>query len=142
MQKLENLLYDDELSEFDLSQTAPCDDRLMTKLTLDDYDWMYYTLETYLPTRKQGFLYVKVEYSGFVSSEMFVKQKLEDGVIVVHKIGFDSKIFSDFLVRYMNQHIAQWNETYAFSGGKLMIELFNEILNNAKSYELSEGEKA
>ena len=46
MKELEKIIYDENLSEFDLSKTAPCDDRIMTKLTLDDYDWMVYRLET------------------------------------------------------------------------------------------------
>ena len=139
MNKLECLKYDKELSAFDLSKTAPCDDRIMTKLTLDDYDWMSYVFETYFPTKDQGLLHVKIEYAGFTVSEMVVTQKFDNDYLVIHKVEFDSRIFSDFLKSYMNHHIAQWEETYAFNGGELAIDLFNEILKHAKSYNMQSG---
>ena len=89
--KLQKINYDENLSEFDLSLTAPCDDRLMTKLTLADYDWMSYVFETFLPTKTQGFLSVKVDYTGFTISQMIVNQQINDKTLV-HTIDFNSDI--------------------------------------------------
>ena len=133
--KLQKINYDENLSEFDLSLTAPCDDRLMTKLTLDDYDWMSYVFETFLPTKTQGFLSVKVDYTGFTISQMIVNQQINDKTIV-HTIDFNSDIFIEFLKDFLTKHIAQWSQKYAFCGEKEAVELFNKILDNHNDYKI------
>ena len=130
---LKPIRYDDTLSEFDLNLTAPCDDRLMTKLTLDDYDWMTYTFETWLPTKKQGLLKVKVEYIGATTCTMIVTQHHENQIIR-HKIIFNSDIFKDFIRDFMTKHIAQWDSTYAFCGEEEAVNFFNTILEKKSDY--------
>ena len=137
-ERLKPIKYDEKLSEFDLSLTAPCDDRLMTKLTLDDYDWMTYIFETWLPTKAQGMLYVKVEYVGTTSSIMTVVQHNNDNKSVTHKITFDTDLFQDFIKDYMTKHIAQWDSTYAFCGEQEAVNFFNTIINNPIDYTIEQ----
>ena len=136
--RLKPIKYDEKLSEFDLSLTAPCDDRLMTKLTLDDYDWMTYIFETWLPTKAQGMLYVKVEYVGTTSSMMIVTQHTNDNNSVVHKITFDTELFKDFIKDFMTKHVAQWDSTYAFCGEEEAINFFNTIIENNTDYTIEQ----
>lgn len=135
-ERLQPIKYDEKLSEFDLTLTAPCDDRLMTKLTLDDYDWMTYIFETWLPTKTQGMLYVKVEYVGTTTSMVIVTQHRNDNNSVTHKILFDTDLFKDFIKNYMTKHIAQWDSTYAFCGEEEAVNFFNTILNNHIDYTI------
>lgn len=132
--KLKPIFYDPELTEFNLEQQAPCDDRFSTELHLEDYDWMTYKFITYLPTKKQGFLSVTIEYFGTTFSMMTVEQIIKNKKYI-HNITFDSDIFIDFLIRFMTQHVKQWDEKYAFCGEELAIELFNTILMKATDYE-------
>lgn len=137
-ERLKPVKYDENLSEFDLNLTAPCDDRLMTKLTLDDYDWMTYTFETWLPTKAQGMLYVKVEYVGTTSSIMIVNQDKNNTNSVVHKITFDTELFKDFIKDYLTKHMAQWDSTYAFCGEEEAVNFFNTIIENHTDYIIEE----
>ena len=133
-EKLKPIAYDIDLSAFDLSQTAPCDDRLMTRLTLDDYDWMQYTFETWFPTREQGFLYVKVEYIGSTISTMFVEQDKK----YIHEVLFDSDLFKNFNQKFLTEHLKQWDtHAYAFCGEQLAVEFFNEILEKNQGYKIT-----
>lgn len=43
IEKLDFIIFDDK--EFDYSRRTGCDDRIETRLTLKDYDWMEYTFE-------------------------------------------------------------------------------------------------
>ena len=152
-EKLKPVNYDDTLSEFDLSLTAPCDDRLMTELRLCDYDWMQYVFKTCLPTKSQGFLRVEIKYFGCKDSTMVVcqnlnphkgGQKAETGEpeIYIHKMQFDTDIFVEFLKKYMSAHIAQWDSTYAFCGEKMAVEIFNKILENSRDYQITKKGEA
>ena len=135
---LKHIKYDKELSEFDLSMTAPCDDRLMTKVTLDDYDWMDYKFETYFPTKTQGLLHMTLNYVGFVTSYMTVEQKINDKT-VTHTLEFDSDIFIEFIKDFLTKHIAAWDETYAFCGEKEAVEIYNKILDNHTDYKVEQS---
>ncbi len=135
--KLQKITYDEQLTEFDLSRTTPCDDRLMTKLTLDDYDWMEYTFESWFPTRAQGFLHICVIYAGTVRSEMQVEQTINDKVYK-HSIIFATDIFVDFIKDYMTKHLAQWDSEHAFCGEREAVEFYNKILDNAVDHKYEE----
>lgn len=138
--KLKPIFYDPELTEFNLEQQAPCDDRLITELHLEDYDWMSYQFKTYLPTKKQGFLDITIEYFGLISSTMIVKQNTQNNENFTHLITFNSDIFITFLIEYMTQHMKQWSSEYVFCGEELAIELFNNILTKATDYKIFQGE--
>ena len=141
MFKLKPISYDPELTEFNLEKQEPCNDRLITELHLEDYDWMTYEFKTFLPTKKQGILNVNISYFGTISSVMVVKQITKDDENFIHTIYFDSDIFIAFLIKYMTQHIKQWDSKYAFCGEELAIELFNNILAKATDYTISEDYK-
>ena len=138
--KLQPIPYDIELTAFDLSQTEPCDDRLITELHLSDYDWMDYKFIVYLPTKTQGFLTTKMEYFGTITSEMIVEQTLSDKEKYTHKIVFDTHLFVNFIKRYMKAHLEQWDSTYAFCGEAMAVEFFNTIINNHLSYQIEPHE--
>ena len=55
--KSEDLIFSDDIE----------DDRTNTYLTLNDYDWMNYTLSTRFRTKDMGLLNVKFEYVGFTA---------------------------------------------------------------------------
>lgn len=135
--KLKPIVYDPELTEFDLSMTEPCDDRLITELHLSDYDWMDYQFVVYLPTKKQGFLTATMKYFGTTTSEMEVKQILDDHTTYLHKIIFPTDIFIDYLKQFMTAHLEQWNTTYAFCGEELAVKFFNAVLSSASAYQVN-----
>ena len=137
MKKLEKINYDNSLSEFNLAETKPCDDRLMTEVHLFDFDWMNYQFVVYLPTKKQGFLKVTTEYNGFVTSEMSVIQEVADKKFS-HFITFDTELFVDFIKKFMTAHIAQWDKNTAFCEDEMAVEFFNTVLDNAISYDIHE----
>ncbi len=131
IKKLEKIPLDQQMSEFNLTTDM---DRLFTTLILDDYDWMHYIFETKFPTKKQGFLDIQVEYYGTTTSNMNIIQILDDKEYS-HTFSFDTEIFIRFLKAYMHQHIAQWDDDYAFCGEQMAVELFNEILDNHIGYD-------
>ena len=55
-------------------KNIPFEDRINTKLTLSDYDWMNYVFETEFRTKNQGRLKVEIKYYGSKESEMNVKR--------------------------------------------------------------------
>jgi len=137
VEKLVPIQYDEKLTEFNLEENKNCDDRIETLLILHDYDWMNYKFITILPTKKQGYLKVEIEYFGTSTSIMKVWQTINEKVYI-HEIDFDAYIFIDFVKDYMTKHIQNWEDTYAFCGEKEAIEIFNKILNNVKNYKLVE----
>lgn len=116
-------IYTDDLT----FENKPLKDRINTKLTLQDTDWMNYVLQAVFRTKKQGVLKVKFEYSGVVDSEMRVirikgKRKRR------YTYSFDSDIFEKYLVKFMTYHLEQWKKQEVFYGGDIVIEFYNEIL--------------
>lgn len=103
------------------------DDRTNTYLTLADYDWMNYILKTRFVTRELGTLKVKFEYFGVVDSEMEVEQIL-DGKSITYTFEFNSDIFIRHIKSYLEKHIAQWNDAYAFNGENIVVDFYNEVI--------------
>ena len=122
MNELKHIDADDLIFE-----NKPLKDRINTKLTLQDTDWINYVLQVVFPTKKQGVLNVKFKYSGVVDSEMRViriKGKRKRRYIY----SFDSDIFEKYLVMFMLHHLAQWKKQEVFYGGDIVIRFYNEIL--------------
>ena len=147
------LVYDVELSDFDLGLPLP-ENRITTTLTLDDYDWMYYTLNTQFPTKEQGFLNISIRYFGTTESVMLVTKYnntkdyyayyTKDSVREKqdsYKYSFDSKIFADFIKKFLTRHMEQWDSHYAFCGEDLAIELFNTVLEKYTKLEKMDEEE-
>ena len=133
MENLTPIEWTDDYKDFDFSLTPDCDDRIATKLTLDDYNWMNYTLETVFPTKSQGLLKIKIEYKGSSVCTINIEQFF-NGKKYLHKIDFNVKLFSDFIKDYMLKHIKNWDETFAFNGGFEAVQFFNRILRDYDCY--------
>lgn len=115
--KSEDLLFTGEIE----------DDRTNTYLTLADYDWMNYILKTSFVTKELGTLKVKFEYFGAADSEMEVEQIL-DGKSITYTFEFNSDIFVAHIKNYLEKHIAQWGDKYAFNGEDIVIGFYNEVI--------------
>ena len=134
LKKLEKIIFKSET--FDFTMTKPCDDRICTRLTLDDYDWMEYKFETWFPTVKQGMLSVKVIYYGMNESDCEITQKI-DGKQYIHKISFDSDIFNHFLKDYLIKEADMiFNKELCFNGAEEAVELYNKIISEPIKYEI------
>ena len=59
MQDLEPIVYDKELSAFNLRNDV---DLFDTNLILEDYDWMKYTLSSHMRTKAYGDIKIIFEY--------------------------------------------------------------------------------
>ena len=117
------------------------DDRINTKVQLNDYDWMFYIYDTRFPTLKIGTLSIRFESDGFTTTFMYVKQflpkyitKLEDNYVIKHIYEFSSDIFDKYMAKDLNErylNIVNKN-SYAYNNGLLMLEWYNEILEKGK----------
>ena len=76
----------------------PMDDRTNTYLSLEDYDWMTYVLQTQFKTEKMGILRVKFEFLGVTSSTMTVEQTYK-GIVQEYQYEFLSDIFQKYIVK-------------------------------------------
>ena len=103
------------------------DDRTNTYLTLNDYDWMNYNLSTRFKTEEMGTLEVEFKYFGTITSQMNVKQTL-NGKVQEFTYEYPTDIFSQNLIRFLENHIKSWSEKYAFNGEEEVIDFFNEVL--------------
>ncbi|WP_286077374.1 hypothetical protein [Thomasclavelia cocleata] len=122
--RAEDLLFTNEIE----------DDRTNTYLSLDDYDWMSYKLRTRFKTKEQGILDVEFEYFGLVSSQMTVKQTLDDEIIE-YTYEYNTDIFQKHITIFLQNHIKAWDSTYAFNGEDEVINFFNEVLHEGFSRE-------
>ena len=105
------------------------DDRTNTYLNLNDYDWMQYILKTRFRTKEMGTLYVEFEYFGMATSTMTVEQIIDEKKEkVVYE--YSSDIFKKYIVKFLEKHIEQWNDKYAFNGEEEVVEFFNEVIDN------------
>lgn len=103
------------------------DDETNTLLTLNDYDWMTYSLATKFTTKEMGKLDVTFRYYGSLESEMLVKQDL-NGQVQEITYAYPSDIFKKYIVQFLQKHIAQWDSEYAFGGEEIVIDFFNEVV--------------
>ena len=110
------------------------DDRTNTHLVLSDYDWMNYTLSTKFVTNELGAIRVEFEYFGATFSTMSVEQTL-NGVTDKVTYEYPTDIFSKYIIRFMQAHISNWSEEYAFYGESYVIDFFNEVLEVGKIVE-------
>lgn len=108
-------------------ENKPLRDRINTKLTLLDTDWMKYTLETSFCSKKQGELKIRFEFYGINESEMHVTQK-KQGSCHEYTYFFPSEIFEKYLSKFMQLHLQQWEKEEVFYGGDIAIEFYNEVI--------------
>ena len=134
MEDLKPISYEDRDVEFDFSRT-PLDESVTSDLLLYDYGWMHYKLISFLPTRKYGDLELCFSYFGSTTSGLYVKQTMGNKVRS-HRITFDTDIFEKYITMYMEKHIAQWKNVYAFFGGEIVVEFYNYVLMNNIEHEV------
>ena len=109
-------------------------DRTNTYLQLNDYDWMYYVLNTRFRTENQGLLEVKFEYFGTTISTMQVIQNFnENKERYIYK--YDTEIFQKYISEFLTKHIATWNSKYAFNGEDVVVAFYNEVLGKYSEME-------
>lgn len=115
-------------------ENKPLKDRINTKLTLLDTDWMSYELEASFQLKTQGELNVKFIYYGAAESEMHVDQK-NKGRTQKHICFFPSDIFEKYILKFMLLHLEQWKKEKVFYGGDIAIEFYNEVIQLRKKHD-------
>ena len=105
----------------------PLKDRINTKLTLLDTDWMTYTLETSFHVKTQGKLKIRFEYYGVQKSDLYVTQE-KNGICHEYTYSFPSEIFEKYLSKCMYRHLKQWKSEEVFYGGDIAVEFYNEVI--------------
>lgn len=120
-----------------------------TQLILDDYDWLDYKLITHFTTKKSGYLSVLFNFFGTNEAEMCVVQTKKDWRYVEfadeaiekecakdtvrYRYEFPCEVFKKYIVRFMTEHMKQWEEKgKAFDGTDLVLEFYNEVVSNYK----------
>ena len=119
-----------------LSELSPADlllqnrygfDRIYTRLTLTDTDWMNYRLAALIPTRRFGRMHVQFEYFGAQFSEMTVKYRIRNHDIQ-DVYTFPSEIFERYILKFLHEQIRSWNQENAFYAGALILDFYNSVL--------------
>ena len=103
-------------------------DDIETYLTLNDYDWMTYTLSTHFRTKDMGLLNVKFEYVGFTAFMYITKQN--DCKTIDITYNFSTDIFKKQIIDFLQKHIASWDSQYAFNGEEEVIDFYNDVLEH------------
>ena len=120
-----------KINKKDLIFSDICEDSCTnTQLKLDDYDWMTYTLCTKFRTKEMGILYVTFEYCGFTDSFMNVEQTTPKNKQLSYSYVFSSELFKEYLIKFMTTHIESWDTNFAFNGEQIVVDFFNEVLDN------------
>ena len=113
-------------------------DRIFTYLTCNDYDWMHYRLIAEFPVGKKTLITVEFEYAGFVTSYMYIQINNRQMQTVYT---FDTNLFQKHIKKYMAGHMKAWDQKYAFNGGDLAIDFFNDVIANAQSHKQIKRER-
>ena len=108
-------------------ENMPLKDRINTKLTLLDTDWMTYTLETSFHVKMQGKLKIRFEYYRIQKSDLYVTQE-KRGICHEYTYSFPSEIFEKYILKFMKRHFEQWKSKEVFYGGDIAIEFYNEVI--------------
>lgn len=103
------------------------DDRTNTFVHLLDYDWMNYSIETSFHTNELGILNVRFEYAGMTLCTMSVHQE-KDFETRDYLYAYDSKIFVEYIKKFLTQHMKQWDSQYAFNGEEIVVNFYNKVL--------------
>lgn len=117
--KADDLLFSNEIE----------DDRTNTFVSLNDYDWMEYTIKTSFKTEELGILKIEFVYFGMTRCQMNVTQ-LFNKKVTEYTYEYDTSIFQKYLVEFLTNHINSWNSQYAFNGEDEVIAFYNEVIKN------------
>jgi len=136
------------ITEKEILETAEIiwDEDVGTQLVLNDSDWMNYTLEARFNTKEQQQLHVQFEYFGLKTSKMSVVQLplAEYFSRYTQSIGytgyiytFDTQIFKEELMQYMQHHIDSWYSTRAFDGKPDALHFYNRVIEETKGDDIT-----
>ena len=130
MQDLEPIVYDKELSAFNLRNDV---DLFDTNLILEDYDWMKYTLSSHMRTKAYGDIKIIFEYFGANYSTMKVGTTAKE-----YEFEFDTDLFKEHIVKFMQKHIRHWEDKYGFSGIEEIVNFYNAVLSSPRTVEITD----
>ena len=119
----EPILYDK--SSFDLRNKI---DEFATTVELDDYDWMNYKLKTWLPTKAYGDIVIEFEYNGVSPCTMTIETKKKK-----YRFNFDTALFQEHIIKFLQKHIEHWDGEYAFSGREEAVNFYNAVISHPKT---------
>ena len=120
------------------------DDRVNCLLSLNDYDWCDYHYDTRFPTLKYGTLAVRFSYFGYVDCFMKIRQylpndltELDKNWVLCHEYKFDYSMFNKYLKKDLESRVRNLSNSFspAYSPEDLMIEFFNDVLQNGTEIE-------
>ena len=131
MQTLKPILYDKELSAFQLSNDIDIFD---TNLFLEDYDWMHYTLSSRMPTKAYGVITVEFEYFGMALMKVKTEKK-------IYTFQFDTKLFRKHIIIFMQKHMQQWGDKHAFFGIEEVVNFYNAVLTHPNTVEEKDDDR-
>ena len=131
MQTLKPILYDKELSAFQLSNDIDIFD---TNLFLEDYDWMHYTLSSRMPTKAYGVITVEFEYFGMALMKVKTEKK-------IYTFQFDTKLFRKHIIIFMQKHMQQWEDKRGFFGIEEVVNFYNAVLTHPNTKEEKDNDR-
>ena len=110
-------------------------DRIYTYLTMMDYDWMHYRIQAEIPL--EGVMMV-VEFSYFGNDTSGMIVEIGDSSV---EYSFSTDVFERYLKLYFDRQVEAIKPgTAAFYGGDLVLEFYNEVLEDHQNvtYENTE----
>ena len=120
------------------------DDRINSTIVLKDYDWVTYTWDTRFPVEGKGTLAVRFEYFGMGYCQMYVKQflpsyvsGLEKNYVKYYEVDFPVRIWNTYYLKDLEARVEniKSNSSYAYNSGILLINFYNDVLENGTIHE-------
>ena len=122
---LEPIPYDEEMSAFNLHNEI---DLYSTDVVLKDYDWMNYKLLLRMSTKDYGDMKIEFEYFGSQVSSMKVETDEK-----TYEFSFNSDLFQEHIIKYLQKHIQHWSGGHAFNGIEEAVDFYNDVLTNPRT---------
>ena len=108
-------------------ENIPLKDRINTKLTLQDTDWMNYILKAIFTTKRYGRFYVSFEFSGIQFSVMKVTL-IRKKHFYNFEYEFSTDIFQKYIIQYLSDQIASWQNENVFYAESLILAFYNQVI--------------
>ena len=126
-----------KIKKEDLIFTDKCmEECINTELHLRDNSWMNYQLVTSFNTKNQGKLEVVFEYFGAMVSHMEVKRNVNEKTEkIIYE--YSSDIFEEHIVKFIEKHLSSWKEYDAFNGEKLVLDFYNDVIEEGCVWKIS-----
>ncbi len=125
--KLEPIIYDRELSAFDLSHYVNLYD---LNLILSDFDWENCEISASISTKEYGDMKIRFKYYGCTSCTMEVET--EKGK---YSFSFSTSIFEKYIIRFLYKYVRIWKEKSAFDDLGEVVDFYNDVLTSPCTVE-------